>query len=574
MAESPIGTGASGWDTALVPALVRRSLALVAAVAVVACAGAAPAAAAPVFTLVGQTAPGEFNGGCPAVCSVVQRATSPAGAYALPYDGVLTRFSVRKGSSIATFGGEWMRARTFRLGDATHARVISESAQADLDPATPSTTQTFWDRISATAGDVLGAKFHTGAFIAETPHVFTATTTASDSAAADSTSPGPGVGEDAVGTAFPSLRVNVSARLEHDADHDGYGDGSQDLCLGDTAHATGACSGALFGSNLQGAYKQVGFSCGYACARVQLTSSGVSTSPAVDGVVVRWRLQAPTAGTYHIVILEPAAGGGFTFARVSDTVTIPADEALWTFPARLSIKAGGYVAFVPPPFAIEASFMTTPAGATYTNVAGDAAVGSSTPIPSGIAGAFLYDADIEPDADHDGYGDVTQDACPTNATTHGACPIPPPPASSVTPLTATLTAFTVGNRRFRVDRKGPVGRALRASSSSRPHPGTTLKATLSRAATVRFSVLRLSTGVRKGGTCRAGRPKKGDRRCTIRKTVHILSAALPAGAGSGRYRRNGHIRALTAGRYRIDAAVVSAAGAVGKARSVTVTVVR
>ena len=29
---------------------------------------------------------------------------------------------------------------------------------------------------------------------------------------------------------------------------------------------------------------------------------------------------------------------------------------------------------------------------------------------------------IEPDADHDGYGDETQDLCPTDATTHGPCP--------------------------------------------------------------------------------------------------------------------------------------------------------
>lgn len=282
-------------------------------------------------------------------CTAVQRTTPPAGAYAFPHAGVLTRFSVRTGSSIATIGGEWMKARTFRLGDATHARVISESAQVAI--TLPSTA------------DVLG--------------------------------PRPG-GRRRGPSAVPGLR---SGRAR-----------SQDLYLGDAAHATTACSGALPGSDLQGAYKRLGFSCGYNCARVQLTSGGVSTSPAPDGVVVRWRLQAPVAGDYHVTILEPAPSGGFAFARVSDTVTIPADEALWTFPARLPIRAGGYVAFVPPPFAIRTTFQTMPAGATYANV-NDAPVGSSTTISPGVAGAFLNDADIEPDADRDGHGDVTQDAC-------------------------------------------------------------------------------------------------------------------------------------------------------------------
>jgi hypothetical protein len=29
---------------------------------------------------------------------------------------------------------------------------------------------------------------------------------------------------------------------------------------------------------------------------------------------------------------------------------------------------------------------------------------------------------LEPDADHDGFGDETQDQCPTNGSTHGPCP--------------------------------------------------------------------------------------------------------------------------------------------------------
>jgi hypothetical protein len=37
---------------------------------------------------------------------------------------------------------------------------------------------------------------------------------------------------------------------------------------------------------------------------------------------------------------------------------------------------------------------------------------------------------VEPDADHDGFGDETQDQCPTDASTQGPCPVAP-----VTPVT-------------------------------------------------------------------------------------------------------------------------------------------
>ena len=34
-------------------------------------------------------------------------------------------------------------------------------------------------------------------------------------------------------------------------------------------------------------------------------------------------------------------------------------------------------------------------------------------------------ATLEPDADHDDFGDESQDQCPTNASTQGACPVTP-----------------------------------------------------------------------------------------------------------------------------------------------------
>jgi hypothetical protein len=41
-------------------------------------------------------------------------------------------------------------------------------------------------------------------------------------------------------------------------------------------------------------------------------------------------------------------------------------------------------------------------------------------------------AQLEADADGDGYGDETQDECPTDASTHGACPDTTAPDTTIT----------------------------------------------------------------------------------------------------------------------------------------------
>jgi hypothetical protein len=45
---------------------------------------------------------------------------------------------------------------------------------------------------------------------------------------------------------------------------------------------------------------------------------------------------------------------------------------------------------------------------------------------AGCAFEILVQGTVETDADHDGYGDDTQDQCPTDASTHGPCPMAAP----------------------------------------------------------------------------------------------------------------------------------------------------
>jgi Ca2+-binding RTX toxin-like protein len=53
-------------------------------------------------------------------------------------------------------------------------------------------------------------------------------------------------------------------------------------------------------------------------------------------------------------------------------------------------------------------------------------------------------AKVEPDSDRDGFGDETQDQCPTNATVQGPCPLPPAPPPTCRGKPATVVG-TSGN---------------------------------------------------------------------------------------------------------------------------------
>jgi len=538
-----------------------------------------PAHAAPVFVTLGQTATSlntQGQGGCSA-CSAVQYASTGASLYTFPYDGVITRWSFATGASVRD--GQWVRARTFHPIDATHAQVMTQGLQASISTSSPTNTVvTTWDRIPAAAGDLLGGQFRSSGFIDDTRPVFYDNAAIGDIAGTMVSDPALG----AVGTAtgFGHNRVNISARFEHDTDHDGYGDGSQDLCPNDAAHSTTACSGTLFGTNLQTQWLYAG-PCGvsYQCPRVQTqTSGGASTAAASDGVVVRWRMQAPAPGSYLIRILAPAAGGKFTISRSSDPVTVGADEALWTVPSRLSIPAGGYVALVPPSTAGQRWAAPAPSGAAWTSFS-DATSGTVT-LSFSVAGAYMYDADIEADADHDGYGDVTQDACPTNSLTQGACPPPGSPGSvdpssnpGTTPgpgggppgdgaggIPATTVAAVVSLRvRYARFTSGP--HAIKRSGK-RVRAGTAFIVKLSHSAKVQLTISR----------CRS---KVG---CSKTQRVQTVTRSLRTGATTlaytGRYRSGGKRRTLPSGRYLVEASVLTAAGPAPQTKTARFVVVR
>ena len=404
----------------------RRWWPLLVAAAVLTLGGGAASAASP---LLGHT-PNATEGGC-TLCSAFQLGDSESpNSYEAPFDGVLisSRFYVGPFAEAP----DYVQARTFRRNGGASATVVSEG---DKHPISGLSTgpHSYFERIPIAAGDVLGGRFDTTPFVDGTPHIF-ATAAAGDEIGFSS-SPGPDLGDTFTATTVANRRVNMSAVLEPDADGDGFGDVSQDLCPG-SPHAFDACTGSLFGSPMQGPYFTAG-TCTYDCLRVQLAVGGSSTAVPVGGVVVRWRLRAPTSGSYRIRTLAPTGGSSYSIAGSSavESVAPSAAGTMVTFQTRLPVPAGGYVGLVPPKF--KSQTLRDPAlpGSTMAIVndapdGGNVALGGYSPL---TAEAF-YDADIEPDADGDGFGDISQDSCPANPATQGDCPEP----AAAAPLAAKV----------------------------------------------------------------------------------------------------------------------------------------
>jgi hypothetical protein len=523
----------------------RSAIALVVATAMFVI-GISSAHAAPAPRHLGQPSP---TGIAPCSCSAVQftDANLAAGPYKVPYDGVLTKSGFGIG---LTQVGDWVQTRTFEPTSANTAKVVSQGEKHPTFGLTAGTVNFFYEREPAFAGDVLGARFNTGAGgIDYTPHLFESPQPF-DVAGSVQTGAGgfPEVGDAFTVSSTPSKRrVNVEAVLEPDEDHDVYGDISQDLCPGSPL-GNAACSGSLFGSNFEGNHGGSGGS-GFDALYIQRAVRGASTAAPFDGVVVRWRVLTRNTSDYGIRVVGPTTGSSFKVLGSSATEHVafapsPTIGGITTFQTRLPIPAGGYVGLATASMSQPESVFPSP-GSTLAKLH-DGLDGTIYNESGAISTQELaYDADIEPDADHDGYGDITQDSCPNAATAHdGQCPV-----VDVFPLPATprITGFEVAPKKFRVKAKGASAK---------------LKLTLSREATVAFGIEAKRACAKKAKGTKA-RCKPGFH------AVQTITQKLPAGPGAVRYSARLRSQApLPSGPYLVTA-VPTAGGLTGTAAQAT-----
>ena len=432
------------------------------------------------------------------------------------------------------------------------------------------TVESLFDRVPVAANDILGGRWNTSPNVNHTSFRFQATNPADGvSDLSSATTVNPGVEHDYLDPISPQ-RINMQAVLEPDADGDQYGDDSQDLCPGDSTKHAAPCTGSALGSQIpSGTIASSGTCIDYLCTVVQRNVAGASTAAPFDGVVVRWRIRAAVNITTKLRVVRPTGGNGVVVDRSSEPVSIVVNPSfrgrIVTIPTRLPISAGSFVGILKPPTLNLGSVSGAGVGSSYSLI-NDVGDGVATSMSGLFTNEFAYGADIEPDADHDGFGDLTQDSCPTDGTVQLACTLPANAAPAITGL-------KFKHSKFRVKNKGAV---LKTSGSS---AGTSFSLTLSQAANVKFQIASKLKGKRSGSKCVKRTTKNIKKKnCTYLRNVFAFKRSLKAGrsslAFSGRYQRGKKNVALKPGSYRLIAIPSNAAGGVGKASTTNVRVVK
>jgi hypothetical protein len=159
----------------------------------------------------------------------------------------------------------------------------------------------------------------------------------------------------------------------------------------------------------------------------------------VDGVITKFRIYANTATSAQVTFRladinrpDPTDPSSALASAVGTgpTVTIQHTEEpeIHEFPGRLPVKKGEQLAI--DATEIEANYSQGCDHCSYVFapplVDGSGAQGSLE-----SSGQLLVQASIEPDADGDGFGDETQDQCPSQASTQGPCDVTAPVVSKL-----------------------------------------------------------------------------------------------------------------------------------------------
>jgi hypothetical protein len=197
---------------------------------------------------------------------------------------------------------------------------------------------------------------------------------------------------------------------------------------------SGALAVTTIGSNLAGS-PTVNLSCNPNCTVSPSVLPVANQAPGgflapQDGVVVRWRIKVGAVTRPSALrITRPGNSDTRTGAGTGPTVTPPINETS-TYEARLPMQAGdalGLDCCADPTLMIDQYVFAPNQDAINLSWAPRLADGatpqSTTEFPPDAE--LLVNGDIEPDADHDTFGDETQDQCPTNAATQGPCPVTP-----------------------------------------------------------------------------------------------------------------------------------------------------
>jgi hypothetical protein len=181
--------------------------------------------------------------------------------------------------------------------------------------------------------------------------------------------------------------------------------------------------------------------CASTCTELQTARPGdTALRVPADGVITRWRLRAATLGAVRLRVLRPAGNGTYATAGLGELQRLaqphrPGQDVLYTFTARVPVLEGDQIALDHDRAAggVFHSYgqLTSYAAATFNPA--PAADAAAAPTSTAIGRELLLNADIERDADGDGFGDETQDNCPKMANDQSDNPCPPGTAPTTQP---------------------------------------------------------------------------------------------------------------------------------------------
>jgi uncharacterized repeat protein (TIGR01451 family) len=235
-----------------------------------------------------------------------------------------------------------------------------------------------------------------------------------------------------------------------------------------------------------------------------------------DGVILSWSTLARAGAGQQMQLKIFRVTGAPGEYRVVGASAVEAltPSAANTFATHIAVKAGDLLGEYSPgtSASVGCDFGSSDFGDSVQFGSNDPATGSTvTPGPGQGSFRLNVSATFEPDADGDGFGDETQDQCPTDATTQAPCRADLSVAESASTPFATLgrdvtfTAIVKNNH--------PTNPARGVSVGERLTPGLTLVSAT-------------------GGTCAAGTCSLGDLPGGASATVTFVAHATGTGAQS------------------------------------------
>jgi hypothetical protein len=157
---------------------------------------------------------------------------------------------------------------------------------------------------------------------------------------------------------------------------------------------------------------------------IQSASPDGSYAAPTSGVITSWSYQASATppAQLRLKLGRVAGATAFLIAGQSD-LQAPVANTLNTYSTRIPAQAGDLIGLYQSTKNADCGVYTPGYFARF--VADSDVPPGPDPIDFQSSSGFklAIGAILEPDADNDGFGDETQDACPTNAAAQGACPL-------------------------------------------------------------------------------------------------------------------------------------------------------